>query len=85
MMRIIPGLLKPAEVKEIVDALELSEFVDGRSSAGRKARQVKKNQHLVQGIHGDQEPERDRQVDVAAHLWEFGRCQVNHDLLGRQG
>jgi PKHD-type hydroxylase len=49
MMRIIPGLLKPAEVKAIVDALEKSEFVDGRSSAGRKARQVKKNQHLVQG------------------------------------
>ena len=49
MLRIIPGLLKPAEVKEIVDELERSEFVDGRSSAGRKARQVKKNQHLVQG------------------------------------
>ncbi len=49
MMRIIPGLLKPAEVKEIVDELEKSEFVDGRSSAGRKARQVKKNQQLVQG------------------------------------
>jgi PKHD-type hydroxylase len=49
MMRIIPGLLKPAEVKAIVDELEKSEFVDGRSSAGRKARQVKKNLHLVQG------------------------------------
>ena len=55
MMRIIPGLLKPLEVKEIVDELERSEFVDGRSSAGRRARQVKKNQHLVQGSQRSRE------------------------------
>jgi PKHD-type hydroxylase len=55
MMRIIPGLLKPAEVREIVDELEKSEFVDGRSSAGRKARQVKKNLHLVQGSQRSRE------------------------------
>ena len=55
MLRIIPGLLTPAEVKEIVDELETSEFVDGRSSAGRKARQVKKNLHLVQGSQRSRE------------------------------
>jgi PKHD-type hydroxylase len=55
MMRIIPGLLTPAEVKELVVELERSEFVDGGPSAGRKARLVKKNQHLVQGSQRSRE------------------------------
>jgi PKHD-type hydroxylase len=55
MMRIIPGLLTPAEVKELVVELETSEFVDGGPSAGRKARLVKKNQHLVQGSQRSRE------------------------------
>ena len=49
MLRIIPGLLKPSEVKEIVDDLETADFVDGKVSAGRKARQVKDNLQLEDG------------------------------------
>jgi PKHD-type hydroxylase len=48
-MRIIPGLLKPSEVKEIVDDLETADFVDGSATAGRKARQVKSNLQLEEG------------------------------------
>lgn len=55
MMRIISGLLKPAEARQIVAELEKSEFVDGRASAGRKAREVKNNLHLIQGSQRSRE------------------------------
>jgi PKHD-type hydroxylase len=49
MLRIIPGLIKPSEVKEIVDDLETADFIDGSATAGRKARQVKNNLQLEEG------------------------------------
>jgi PKHD-type hydroxylase len=55
MLRVIPELLSSSEVREILDGLETGEFVDGKASAGKKARQVKENLQLR---HGTQESDK---------------------------
>jgi PKHD-type hydroxylase len=44
MLKILPGLLTPATVQQVLERLQELPFVDGRLSAGGDARRVKNNQ-----------------------------------------
>lgn len=46
MLKCLHGLLKPAEVKVLLDIAEKGNMVDGRATAGKLLHQAKKNQQL---------------------------------------
>lgn len=49
MLLHIPDVLSPAKLKNILETLDESQFVDGKISAGAAAQQVKNNQEMTQG------------------------------------
>lgn len=49
MMVAIRNVLRPKELEKILAVLEAGKFVDGRLTAGRRAKQVKKNLQLQRG------------------------------------
>jgi PKHD-type hydroxylase len=58
MIICISGILTPEEVNTICKALELESFVDGRTTAGRYARDVKQNEQLSSHSKGADELKR---------------------------
>ena len=86
MLVCIPDVLSPAEVKRVREWMDAADFVDGRTTAGFRAKRVKKNEQVGRNL-----PERD-EIDtlILDALWkntEFGRVvipgKIQKPLLSR--
>ena len=49
MMLHVPGVLTPAQVSDIRQRLDQSEWIDGRASVGTQGAKVKRNRQLPEG------------------------------------
>ena len=59
MLICIPDVLEPQEVKTVREWMAASEFVDGRTTAGFRAKRVKNNEQIGRNV-----PSRERIDDI---------------------
>ena len=86
MLVCIPDVLSPGEVKRVREWMQAAEFVDGRTTAGFRAKRVKKNEQVGRNL-----PERDEidkvVLDGLRNNAEFGRVvmprKIQRPLLSR--
>ena len=86
MLVCIPNVLSPQEVKRVRDWMDAAEFVDGRQTAGFRAKRVKNNEQVGRNL-----PERDEidqiVLDGLANSAEFNRVvlprKTQRPLLSR--